>query len=233
AAVRVVRVDSETRSVGELRLTYQTALVEVYLKSAAEPRYAPALAPPWSPVPWPVMALMDQAVERGVAAFSEGEAKRGPLPWLDLVRDVKTGAALAKLVADFERQGWVPEPLTGLVTPKQARQRWYALGEFQRRTGHVLVTAGPYQMGKVTADTVTLPVFRDFPYPLGVGSFDPYALPVRAYVTGVDRRGERLAVQADVENVEKAGRSYKIVRGPFAPASPGDRIREPLTVHWT
>jgi len=42
-----------------------------------------------------------------------------------------------------------------------------------------------------------------------------------------------LAIQADVENVEKAGRSYKIVREPFTPAPPGERTREPLTVHWT
>jgi len=233
AAVRVVRVDTETRTVEDLRLTYQVPLVEVYLKTAVDPRYAAALAPPWSPVPWPVMALMDQAVERGVAAFSEREARRRHLPWLDLVRDAKTGAALARLVSDFERRAWVPEALRGLVTPEQARQRWRALAEFQRRTGHVLVTAGPYQMGRVTSQSATLPVFRDFTYPLGVGSFDQYAIPVRAYVRAVDRRGDRLAVQADVESVEKAGRSYKIVREPFTPATPGESTRQPLTVHWT
>ena len=233
AAVRVVRVDTETRTVEELKLTYQVPLVEVYLKAAVDPRYAPALAPPWSPVPWPVMALMDQAVERGMAAFSEREARRRHLPWLDLVRDPKTGAALARLVSDFERRAWVPEALRGLVTPEQARQRWRALAEFHRRTGHFLLTAGPYQMGRVTPASATLPVFRDFTYPLGVGSFDQYAIPVRAYVRAVERRGDRLAVQADVENVEKAGRSYKIVREPFTPKPPGEATREALAVHWT
>jgi hypothetical protein len=233
AAVRVVRVDMEVRAVDDQQYIYQVPLVEVYLKTAFDPRYAPAVAPPWSPVPWPVMALMEEAVGRGLGAFSEREARRRHVPWLDLVRDRKTSAALASLVADFERRAWVPDALRGLVTPEQARARWRALAQFQRRAGHVLVTAGPYQMGRVTADSATLPVFRDFTYPLGVGSFDQYALPVRAYIRAVDRRGDKLAVQADVENVEKAGRSYKIVREPFIPAPPGERTREPLTVHWT
>ena len=232
-AVRVVRVDTEVRAIGEMQLLYQVPLVEVYLKTAADPRYAAALAPPWSPVPWQVMALMEQAVGRGLGAFSEREAKRRGVPWLDLVRDARTKAALARLVTDFERRGWVPDALRGLVTTEEARQRWHALAQFQRKTGHVLVTAGPYQVGRVTAETATLPVFRDFTYPLGVGSFDQFAIPVRAYIKTVDRKGERLAVQADVENVEKAGRSYKIVREPFTPAPPGEATREPLTVHWT
>jgi hypothetical protein len=232
-AVRVVRVDTEVRLVDDQQLLYQVPLVEVYLRTAIDPRYAAAVAPPWSPVPWPVLALMEQAVGRGMGAFSQREARRRHVPWLDLVRDRKTGAALAALATDFERRGWVPDGLRGLVTPEQARERWRALGQFHRRTGHVLVTAGPYQVGRVTPDTATLPVFRDFTYPLGVGSFDQYALPVHAYIRAVERRGDRLAVQADVENVEKAGRSYKIVREPFKPAPPGESTREPLTVHWT
>jgi len=233
AAVRVVRVDMEVRAVDDQQYVYQVPLVEVYLKSSLDPRYAAAVAPPWSPVPWPVMALMEQAVERGVGAFSEREARRRHVPWLDLVRDRRTTAALAGLVKDFERRAWVPDALRGLVTPEQARARWRALAQFHGRTGHFLVTAGPYQLGRVTGESATLPVFRDFTYPLGVGSFDQYALPVRAYVRAVDRRGDKLAIQADVENVEKAGRSYKIVREPFTPAPPGERTREPLTVHWT
>ncbi len=231
-AVRVVRVDTEVRAIGEMQLLYQVPLVEVYLKTAADPRYAAALAPPWSPVPWPVMALMEQAVGRGLGAFSEREARRRRVPWLDLVRDAKTGAALAKLVTEFERRGWVPDTLRGLITTEEARQRWHALAQFHRKTGHFLVTAGPYQVGRVTAATATLPVFRDFTYPLGVGSFDQFAIPVRAYIKAVDRKGDQLAVQADVENVVKAGRSYKIVREPFTPAPPGEATREPLTVHW-
>ena len=38
-------------------------------------------------MPWHVLALMEAAVERGFAAFSQTEAARRGLPWLDLVRD--------------------------------------------------------------------------------------------------------------------------------------------------
>ena len=233
AAARLRRVDTELRDVGDVQIRYQVAHVEVYLKAAADPRYAATLAPPWSPVPWQVLALMEQAVGRGLGAFSEREARRRGVPWLDLVREARTRAALATLAAELERRAWVPEALRGLVTTDEARRRWQALREFQRRTGHFLVTAGPYQLGRVTAESATLPVFRDFTYPLGVGSFDQFAFPLRAYVKAVERRGDRLDVQADVENVEKAGRSYKILREPFKPQPAGERTREPLTAHWT
>ena len=232
AAVRIVRVDTQVRDLAELQVLYEVALAEVYLKTSEDPRYAATLAPPWSPVPWQVLALLEQAVGRGLGAFSEREARRRGVPWLDLVRDAKTRGALAQLVAELERRAWVPEALRGLVTPEQARLRWRALAQFHRKTGHFLVTAGPYQVGKVTATSATLPVFRDFTYPLGVGSFDQFAIPVRAYVRAVDRKGDRLEIQADVENVEKAGRSYKILRGPFTPGPAGESTREPLTVHW-
>jgi len=232
AAVRIVRVDTQIRDLGDMQILYEVALAEVYLKTAVDPRYAASLAPPWSPVPWEVLALMEQAVGRGLGAFSEREARRRGVPWLDLARDAKTGAALSRLTADFERRAWVPEALSGLVAPEQARQRWRALAQFHRKTGHFLVTAGPYQVGKVTATSATLPVFRDFTYPLGVGSFDQFAIPIRAFVRAVERKGDRLEIQADVESVEKAGRSYKILRGPFTPGPAGESTREPLTVHW-
>jgi hypothetical protein len=232
-AVRIARVDTEIRDLGDMKLPYEVPQVEVYLRTSPGARYAAAVAPPWSPVPWQVLALMEQAVARGVGAFSEREAARRRVPWLDLVRDAKTRPVLVALVADFERRAWVPDALRGQVSAEQARGRWRALREFQKRTGHFLVTAGPYQMGKVTADTVTLPVFRDFTYPLGVGSFDQYPLPLHAYVRAVEQRGERLEIQADVEDVEKSARSYKIVRGPFRAQPPTEKTREPLTAHWT
>jgi hypothetical protein len=232
AAVRVARVDSQIRDLGDMQILYDVALAEVYLKAAPDPRYAATLAPPWSPVPWQLLALMEEAVARGLGAFSERQARQRGVPWLDVVRDPKTLAALTPLVADFERRAWVPEALRGLVTPEQARARWRALAQFRKKTGHFLITAGPYQVGKVTATSATLPVFRDFTYPLGVGSFDQFAFPLRAFVRAVERKGERLEIQADVESVEKAARSYKILRGPFTPRPAGESTREPLTVHW-
>ena len=228
-AVRVLAVNKEVKELGDMQLMYDVPQIEVYLKPGVDARDAAAIAPPWSPVPWEAVALMEEAVGRGVGAFSAGLASRRGVPWLDIVR---ARAPLARLAAELESLAFVPEALRGLVTPEQARQRWRALREFARARGHYLPTAGPYVLGKVTPEQVTLPVFRDFTYPLGVGSFDQYPIPLRAFVVGTQRRGERLEIQADVENIEKFERSYKIVREPFRPQPAGEKFREPLTVHW-
>jgi hypothetical protein len=228
----VAKVAREAKDLGDLQLAYDVPEVEIYLKTAVDERTAVSIAPPWSPVPWHVIALMEQAVARRIGTFSEGEARRRGVPWLDLVRDPRQLAALSRLVAELEQKAWVPEPLRDLVSGDEARQRWAGLRAFARRRGHFLPTAGPYMLGKLTADSVTLPVFRDFSYALGVGSFDQYPIRLRAFVRAVERNGERLMLQADVERVEKAGRSYKIVREPFRPQQPGEKSREPLTAHW-
>jgi hypothetical protein len=233
AAVRVVRVVKEVKDLGDMQLLYDIPEVEVYLAPSVDARTAVSIAPPWSPVPWHVLALMEEAVVRGIGAFSEAEARRRRVPWLDLVRDRTQREALSRLAAELERRAWVPKPLAGLVTADEARRRWAALRAFARARGHFLATAGPYILGAVGADSATLPVFRDFTYALGVGAFDQYPIPLRAYVRAVERRGDRLEVQADVERVEKAARSYTIVREPFRPQPPGEKTREPLTAHWT
>jgi hypothetical protein len=168
-------------------------------------------------------------VRRNVAAFSEAEARRRGVPWLDLVRDQKVKAALAGIAADLERRPFVPAGLRAVVTVEQARQRWAALRRFARRQGHWLVTNGPYRLARFTADTTVLAVFRDFSYPGSVGSFDRLALPLRAFPVAVARTGDALAIQADVETVEKFERSYRIVRRPFAPAPEGEKTMRPLT----
>jgi hypothetical protein len=232
AGVRVLGVRKEVKDLGDMQLLYDVPEVEVYLKAAVDADSAPALAPPWSAVPWPMLVLMEQAAARGIGALSEREASRRGVPWLDLARDPAQRAALGKLAAELERRAFVPESLRSLVTPEQARQRWAALRTFARTHGHWLVTAGPYVLDKVTSEAASLKVFRDFTYPLGVGSFDQYPIPLRAYVVRAERRGERLEIQADVETIEKAARSYKIVREPFRPQPAGEKTREPLTVHW-
>ena len=233
AAVRVLGVRKEIKDLGDMQLLYDVPEVEVYLKAAVDAETAPALAPPWSATPWPVLVLMEQAAARGLGAVSEREAARRGVPWLDLVRDPKQRAALGTLAAELHRRAFVPEALRALVTPEQAKQRWAALREFARTHGHWLVTAGPYVLGKVTPESASLVVFRDFTYPLGVGSFDQYPIPLRAFIVKTERRGERLEIQADVENIEKFARSYKIVREPFRPQPASEKFREPLTVHFS
>jgi hypothetical protein len=232
AAVKVVRVDSQIRDYGDVQLVYEVPLVEVYLGRVGEAGDAAALVAPWSPIPWQLIVLMEEAVTRGHAAFSEAEARRRGVAWLDLVRDRKLKSALAGLAEILERQAYVPEALRGLVTVAEARQRWAALRRFYREHGHFLVTNGPYQLQKWSPDSVVLAVFRDLSYPLPVGIYDQYALPLRAYVARAERRGTRLEIEADVEQVVKFERSYRIERQPFRAAPAGEITKDVLAAHY-
>jgi hypothetical protein len=217
-AVRPVGVDAGSKSfrVGDVNFVREVLTLEVYLDIApADPEWNAVVAPPWSTLPWHVLALMEEAVGRGWAAFSQAEAKRRGVPWLDVVRSKELDARLAGLVAEFERGAFRPNALQAYVTEQEARRRWKALAAFHAATGHFLVTNGPYKLKGWSPESVTLEAFRDLTYPLGVGSFDAYAVPRRGFVTKVERSGDRLTLSGDIEMVEKFQRSYRLVRTPL------------------
>ncbi len=218
AGVRVAGLDTASKSfrVGDVNFVREVFTIEVYLSSAAsDPDESALLAPPWSTLPWSVLALMEEAVSRGWAAFSQAEAMRRNVPWLDLVRSAETNTKLAGLLAQFEREAFRPAALSAIVTPEEARERWRALAAFFKATGHFLVTNGPYRLKSWTPQSITLEASRDLTYPLGVGSYDSYAIPRRGFITDIDWNGERLAVAVDIEVVEKFQRSYRLVRTPL------------------
>jgi hypothetical protein len=225
--VRIAGVDSASRSfrVGDVDFVREIFTVEVYLDvPPVEPESAALLAPPWSTLPWTVLVLMEEAVERRWAAFSAEAARQRKVEWLDLVRSKELGARLAVLAAAFERDGYRPEALHAQVTREEARRRWAALVAFHKANGHLLVTNGPYKLKSWSAESVTLEAFRDLTYPLGVGSYDAYAVPRRGFVTRTEWKGDTLVVSGDIEVIEKFQRSFKLVRTPLKSAE-GDVLR--------
>jgi hypothetical protein len=216
AGVKVLRVEQEAKGIGELKLTQQVPVIEIYLNDISPdfPHIA-AVAPPWSALPWHLIVLMEEAVSRGLAAFSTAEAQHRGVAWLDLVRDQRLKDQLLALVADFEVQGYRPEALRNLASDAEARQRWGALKSFYLAHNHFLVTNGPYVLDKWDESAVVLRVFRDLSYPLGVGSYDKYAFPPRALIAKLEVRHDRLEIAAELEKVEKAQRSYHVVREPL------------------
>jgi hypothetical protein len=217
--VRVVGTDTASKSfrVGDVDFVRELFIIDVY--AAMPPEDAEqdaAVAPPWSTLPWHVIVLMEEAVARGWAAFSHEEALRRRVEWLDLVRSPAMNAKLISLVENFTRVGYRPDSLQSLVSIDDARKRWAALAGFYRTNGHFLVTNGPYRLKRWSADSASLVVFRDLSYPLGVGSFDAYAVPRRGFVTRIERENDRLRLTADIETVMKFQRSYRIVREPLA-----------------
>jgi hypothetical protein len=217
-AVEITGVDATSKSfrIADVNFVRELFLVDVYADMPpGDPEQDAIFAPPWSTLPWHLMVLMEEAVGRGWATFSEGEAARRGVEWLDLVRSEKLKTRLAGLVDQFEREGFRPAILEKLVSAQEARKRWAALAAFYRGHGHFLVTNGPYQLKSWSGESATLEVFRDLSYPLGVGSFDVYAIPRRGYVTKVERERGGLRLSADIELVNKFMRDYEIVRQPL------------------
>ena len=65
-----------------------------------------------------------------------------------------------------------------------------------------------------------LSAFRDLSYPLGVGSYDAYAIPRRGFITGVDWTGVKVRLSGDVEMIDKFQRRYQLVRTPLSSIPP-------------
>jgi hypothetical protein len=214
--VKVLRVETKTLRFGEIVMQYEVPIVDVYLsRGGLEPHALATLAPPWSAVPWPALALMEEAVRRGVGAFSAEEARRRGVPWLDVVRDARARERLVALLRELEAKAWVPPALARLVDEREARRRWGALARFAAERGHFLVTNGPYELHTQAPNRVVLRVVRDFSYPLGVGSWDRYPLPLRAFVTRAEVRGERLELGLEVERLERFAREHRITAEPL------------------
>jgi hypothetical protein len=217
-AFQVKSSDTTSRSfrIGDVNFVRELLVIDVYLSLAPEDVEQDAvIAPPWSTLPWHVIALMEEAVARDWAAFSQEEATRRNVPWLDLVRSGELKQKLATLIETFARDGFRPDALRAFVGPDEARGRWTALAAFHKTHGHFLVTNGPYKLKGWSADGMTLEAFRDLTYPLGVGSYDSYAIPRRGYVTSVEQTGDHVTLTGDIEVIEKFQRSYRLVRTPL------------------
>jgi hypothetical protein len=217
-ALRVTGVDAVSKSfrVGDVDFPREIFTVEVYLDlSPDDPDWNAAIAPPFSTLPWHLLVLMEEAVSRGWAAFSQQEAQRRGVDWLDLVRSKKLSAELGSLVAQFAHDGYRPDALRAYVSEDEARKRWVAIDAFYKANGHFLVTNGPYTLKRWSPESVTLDAFRDLSYPLGVGSYDVYAMPRRGFITQTEWNGDALVLSGDIEIINKFQRSYKLVRTPL------------------
>lgn len=217
AGLRIARVERTKHVIAEnWEIFTNTPVVEVYLRNVPHDELqVAAMAPPWSTTPWHLLALMEEAVTRGYAAFSEKEAERRRIPWMDLVRDQSLRARLVPLIAQFERESYRPEQLKEFVTAEAAQARWRALATFVEKNGHLLVTNGPYRLAQWSPDAVELQAVREVSYPLGFGTFDRFANPPRAVIDSVTREGGTITVRAGAEMIQRMGRNYGLAKEPL------------------
>jgi hypothetical protein len=59
---------------------------------------------------------------------------------------------------------------------------------------------------------------RDPRYPLGVGSYDSYAIPRRAFVAKAEPGADGLVLAVEIDTIDRIMRDYKIVRRPLREA---------------
>jgi hypothetical protein len=203
--IRLLRVDTETLAFGEDSLRYTVPVIEIYLDGDPGPDAA-AVAPPWSTLPWHVLALFEEGARRGLYAFAE----------FDPVRNAALVRRLAEVARDLESRAHVPPALARHVTADEARARFKKLREFHAARGHWLVTNGPYMLGRWDGKKAVLGVFRDVSYPKGIGNFDALAVPIHAHITRIEPRGDGADVLTESEWLERLGREVRVVRGSFA-----------------
>ena len=216
-ALKHVRTDKTIHAIAEgLSVEAKTPVLEVYLRDApGDERQVAALAPPWSTVPWHLLVAMEEAVERGYAAFSREEAARRKVAWLDLARDAALRAKLLDLIAGFERESYCPHALKDFVTADEARARWRSLRTFAEEKGHLLVANGPYRLKAWAPQSVVLEAVREMTYPLGFGTFDRFVNPPRAVIAAMTQGAGEIMVRADAEMVLKTGRTYRLDKEPL------------------
>jgi len=211
--VRLLRVETETLAFGEDKLSYEVPVIEVYLDGATGGDAA-TVAPPWTTLPWHLLALLEEGARRGYFKLSE----------VDPVRNAAIVQRLGVLARELEERAYVPPALISHVNAEEARSRYRRLREFHAAHGHWLVTNGPYLLSRWDGTKAVLGVFRDPTYPKGLGSFNAYAVPLKAHVTRIERRGDGALVHTEAEWLERLGRDTRVVRGSFA-----QRLAERLT----
>ena len=200
--VRLLRVEQEVLAFGEDKLNYEVPVIEVYVDAASE-RDAVAMAPPWSTLPWHLLALFEEAARRGYLVLAQ----------FDPVRDAALVQRLDGLARELEERGHVPRMLLPYVKAEQARERYRRLREFRAAHGHWLVTNGPYRLERWDGSKAVLGVFRDPSYPKGLGSFNRHAVPLKAHITRIERRASGVDLHVETERLEREGRDVRIVRG--------------------
>jgi hypothetical protein len=199
--VRLLRVETETLAFGEDKLSYEVPVIEVYLDGARGD--AATVAPPWTTLPWHLLALLEEGARRGYFKLAD----------VDPVRDAALVRGLGELVRELEERAYVPPALVSHVNAQDASSRYRRLREFHAAHGHWLVTNGPYMLSRWDGKQAVLGVFRDASYPNGLGSFNAYAVPLKAHVTRVERRAYGAEVHIETERLVREGREVRIVRG--------------------
>jgi peptide/nickel transport system substrate-binding protein len=158
----------------------------------------------WSGQPWEITAATERLVMAGKVAYSRGEATTKNVPWLSLIIPSHAEMILAEL-QKMKSEAFIPLPLDGIVTIKEAIDRYDAAIEWIQQHRHAVISNGPFYLDTYnpSAGIISVKAFRDPSYPFPQGYWSVFENPKLAAIQSVDTQkylspGDPLKVRLNV-----------------------------------
>jgi peptide/nickel transport system substrate-binding protein len=158
----------------------------------------------WSGQPWEITAATERLVMAGKVAYSRAEATTKNVPWLSLIIPSHAEMILAEL-QKMKSEAFIPLPLNGIVTIKEAIDRYDAAIEWIQRHRHAVISNGPFYLDTYnpSAGIISIKAFRDPSYPFPQGYWSVFENPKLAAIQAVDTQkylspGDPLKVRLNV-----------------------------------
>jgi peptide/nickel transport system substrate-binding protein len=114
----------------------------------------------------------------GKFAFSKGEASAKNIDWLSLIIPSHADAIKIEL-QKMRKEGYVPNPLKGLVSVAEAQKRYDATINWIEKHRNAVVSNGPFYLDSYNPEggVITIKAFRDSSYPFEKGHWSVYEYP--------------------------------------------------------
>ena len=131
----------------------------------------------WSAVealmPWEMYRAMEQAVLEGKTTFSRSESTIKEVSWLSLIIPADA-AIIREYLEGYAAAGDVPDSLA--ETDTMYRERYAAAISWIDRTGHAVISNGPYTMSGYSPESAIMTVrqFADESYPFAAGAWSGF-----------------------------------------------------------
>jgi len=132
----------------------------------------------WPSEPWEITAASERLVMSGKFAFSKGEASAKNIDWLSLIIPSHADAIKIEL-QKMRKEGYVPNPLKGLVSVAEAQKRYDATINWIEKHRNAVVSNGPFYLDSYNPEggVITIKAFRDSSYPFEKGHWSVYEYP--------------------------------------------------------
>ena len=158
----------------------------------------------WAGQPWEITAATERLVTEGKVAYSTGQATAKNVPWLSLIVPSHAELILGEL-QKMKSESFVPPPLVGIVSNKDAIERYDAAIQWIQSHLHAVISNGPFYLDTYnpSGGIITIKAFRDPSYPFRQGYWSAYENPKLAIIEEVVAPkylspGEQLSARVNV-----------------------------------